>query len=62
MVLLKFLNTQRYSKHWLEKVLKFLNQPISKNTSEMKLDEIIKYAIKNWQISEVSPLNSIEIS
>lgn len=46
---------------WM-KVLKFLNQPISKNTSEMKLDEIIKYAIKNWQISEVSPLNSIEIS
>lgn len=45
---------------WI-KVLKFLNQPISKNVSQMNLNEIIEHAIKNWTMAKISPLNSIDI-
>ncbi len=45
---------------WI-KVLKFLNQPIPKNAPEMKLEEIIGYAIKNWEITKIKALDSIEI-
>ncbi|MBT4570769.1 MAG: tRNA glutamyl-Q(34) synthetase GluQRS [Nitrosomonadales bacterium] len=43
------------------KALRFLNQPISKNASQMNLDEIIESAINNWTISKVRALHSIEI-
>ena len=45
---------------WI-KALKFLNQPIPKNAPEMKLEEIIEYAINNWEISEINAIDSIEI-
>jgi len=44
------------------KVLNFLNQPISKSFSQMNLEEIIEYAIKNWAMEKISPLHSIDIS
>ena len=44
------------------RVLTFLNQPISKNVSQMNLEEIIEHAITNWAIEKISPLDSIDIS
>jgi glutamyl-Q tRNA(Asp) synthetase len=44
------------------RVLNFLNQPISKNVSQMNLEEIIEHAITNWAIEKISPLDSIDIS
>ena len=46
---------------WI-KVLDFLNQPISKSISQMDLEEIVDYAIKNWAMEKISPLYSIDIS
>ena len=46
---------------WI-KVLEFLNQPISKSISQMNLEEIVDFAIKNWTIEKISPLHSIDIS
>ena len=42
-------------------IAKAHNQPISKNVSQMNLNEIIEHAIKNWTMAKISSLNSIDI-